>query len=186
MTPEKLCDYPFHVEDNDEANAFADGTRVIVTTGMIRFTNDDELALLLGHEMAHNTMEHQKKGQANQLAGALVGAVFGAILGVDLSGTGARIGGMAYSQEFEAEADYVGVYYAGRAGYDVSGAANLWRRIAARYPSSIHLAGTTHPSTAKRFIAIEKAAEEVATKRSRGEPLVPEIKDGDGAEEKPD
>jgi len=187
VTPVPICDYPFHVVQDDAVNAAADSETVEVYTGMIRFAeNDDELALILGHELAHNTMGHIQKGEGNYLAGVLVGAVFGAVLGVDLSGVGGRIGAGAFSQEFESEADYVGVYYAARAGFDVSGAAKLWRRMAARNPGSIHLSGTTHPSSAKRFIAIEKTAEEVAAKKARSAPLVPEKKDGDGAEVRSD
>jgi len=185
VTPVPVCDYPFHVVQDDAVNATADSETMEVYTGMIRFVeNDDELALILGHELAHNTMEHIQKSEGNYVAGALVGAVFGAILGVDLSGVGGRIGAGAFSQEFEAEADYVGVYYAARAGFDVSGVAKLWRRMAARNPGSIHLSGSTHPSSAKRFIAIEKTAEEVTAKKTKGEALVPEtVEDGDHGKE---
>ena len=72
------------------------------------------------------------------------------------------------------------------AGFDVSGVAKLWRRLAAQNPGSIHLSGATHPSSAKRFIAIEKTAEEVAAKKARGGPLVPDEREGDGATEKTD
>jgi len=137
VTPVPICDYPFHVVEDDAVNATADSETVEVHTGLIRFVeNDDELALILGHELAHNTMEHIQRSEGNYVAGALVGAVVGAILGVDLSGVGGRIGAGAFSQEFEAEADYVGVYYAARAGFDVSGVAKLWRRMAARNPPS--------------------------------------------------
>jgi len=185
VTPVPVCDYPFHVVQDDAVNATADSETMEVYTGMIRFVeNDDELALILGHELAHNTMEHIQKSEGNYVAGALVGAVFGAILGVDLSGVGGRIGAGAFSQEFEAEADYVGIYYAARAGFDVSGVAKLWRRMAARNPGSIHLSGSTHPSSAKRFIAIEKTAEEVTAKKTKGEALVPEtVEDGDHGKE---
>ena len=53
-------------------------------------------------------------------------------------------------------------------------AASFWRRLAVAHPQGIHLAGATHPSTAKRFLAIEKAAEEVDRKRAGNAPLVPE------------
>lgn len=162
-------------------NAYADGERILLSVGMMRFTrNDNELALILGHELAHNTMLHVQKGSGNRMAGAVVGALIGALLGVNLTQAVADLGGAVNSQDFEAEADYVGLYYAARAGFDVSDVAKLWRRMAANHPAAIHLAGSTHPSTAKRFVAIEKTWEEIKSKKKKNKPLTPEK-----AEEKP-
>jgi hypothetical protein len=47
------------------------------------------------------------------------------------------------------------------------------RILAAQYPESIHLKGTTHPSSAKRFLMMKKAAAEIKAKKERGEPLLP-------------
>ena len=175
IEPVAVCGYPVQLKKSPVVNAFADGSRIVIHSGMMDFTrNDDELALIVGHELAHNTMLHVQKGTGNQIAGAVLGALIGALIGVDLSRVGADVGGAINSQEFEAEADYVGVYYTARAGFDVSNVANLWRRMAANNPRSIHLAGTTHPSTAKRFLAIEQTASEIAKKKSSGKPLVPE------------
>ncbi|WP_456325224.1 M48 family metalloprotease, partial [Desulfonauticus submarinus] len=104
----------------------------------------------------------------------IFGAILSALTGVNMTETGADIGQLAFSQEFEAEADYVGCYCAARAGYNVSKAAQLWRRIAATHPSAINLKGTTHPSTAKRFIAIQKTVEEIKQKIENKQPLIPE------------
>lgn len=179
LQPERICAFPAQLKTDDRVNAFADGRGIYVTTGLMRFVaTDDELALIVGHELAHNTMDHIAKQRGNRIAGRFVGAVLDAFLG----GTGVftQIGeeaaGGAYSQDFEAEADYVGVYYAARAGYDVKGAADLWRRMATANPAAIHLAGSTHPSTAKRFLAIEAAADEVVKKAAGGEPLAPTVK----------
>ena len=91
-----------------------------------------------------------------------------------MTNLGAEAGAAAFSQEFESEADYVGVYHAARAGFDVSNAATMWRRMGTKNPRSISLLGTTHPSTAKRYLAIEKAVQEIELKRQAGLPLVPE------------
>lgn len=182
LHPARICAYPVTLQTDERVNAFADGRAIHVTTGLVRFVaSDDELALIVGHELAHNTMDHIGKQRGNRIAGRFVGAVLDAFLG----GTGVftQIGeeaaGGAYSQDFEAEADYVGVYYAARAGYDVKGAADLWRRMATANPAAIHLAGSTHPSTAKRFLAIEAAADEVAAKAAKGEALAPTMKPKD-------
>jgi len=169
-----VCDMPIVFQHKDVVNAFADGSNVMVSKGMMRFVeNDDELALIIGHEMAHNTMGHLRKQQGNSLLGALVDGVIGAVTGVNL-GLFQQAGANAFSQDFEAESDYVGAYYAARAGYDVSGAVYLWRRMGADNPAAIHLAGTSHPSTAKRLLALKKTQEEIEAKRAAGLPLLPD------------
>lgn len=171
----RVCHHPVTLTYDDRVNAFADGKNVIITTGMLRFARkDEELALIVGHELAHNTRGHIDSKRANMLIGGLLGAAVSVFIGVDVTNTGMQAGAGAFSQEFEAEADYVGVYHAARAGYDMRGAASFWRRMAVAHPRAIHLAGSTHPSTAQRFLAIEKAADEVDRKRKAGQPLVPE------------
>lgn len=178
VVPQLVCRMPVVLAEMDEINAFADGERVYVTSGMLRFAEDnDELALVLAHEMAHNTRGHVEAQQTNILLGTLIGAVVDGLAGgydTTMMDLGQRVGATAYSQEFEREADYVGVYIAGRAGYDISGAAFLWRRLAAEHPDAIHFAGGTHPSTPVRFQLVQKASDEFLAKQRRGLPLVPE------------
>jgi len=176
LQPLQTCLFPVFLAANDAVNAFADGDKVHVTTGMMGFVgSDDELALIIGHELAHNAMNHIGKQRGNRMAGYIVGSV----LDVFLGGTGAfarlgeQVAAGVHAQDFEEEADYVGVYYAARAGYDVKGAADLWRRMATSNPTAIHLAGSTHPSTAKRFLGVEATADEVVRKVAEGEPVRP-------------
>ncbi len=174
VNADKVCDYSVELQNDDQVNAFADGNRIIITTGMIRFAeNDDELALVLGHELAHNTMGHLKKQMGNRLIGTLLGAIILARTGVDVTRAAGDIGGMAFSQEFEAEADYVGLYYAARAGYDVNSSPSFWRKMAVEHPRAIGH-GSSHPDTASRFLSLEKAAQEIAQKRAANVALVPE------------
>ena len=182
VEPVRVCDYPVLLSsaggDSNAVNAFADGSNIHITPGMMRFASgDEELALVIGHELAHNTRDHIDAKRTNRVIGALLGALLGAAVGVDMSQTGADIGTMAFSQGFEAEADYVGIYHTARAGYDVGEAANFWRRMATEHPGSIHLSGSSHPSTANRYLAIEQAAAEFQRKRDAGLPLIPEERD---------
>jgi len=177
VTPAELCDYPdpVAVMSNDVVNAYAGGHRMI-TIGMLRFAQqDEELALILGRELAHHTRGHMVAKRVYASIWQLLGGFSSFVTGMNLtdpaiSPTGAAV----FTQEFETEADYVGVYHAARAGYDVSAAASFWRRMAVEYPQVISLAGSTHPSTAKRFLAVEMAVGEVADKRLRNLPLIPE------------
>lgn len=172
------CHYPVVYQSADMVNAFADGKNIYVTKGMLRFVeNDEELALVIGHELAHNSRRHVDAKRGNAIVGGLLGAVVTVATGVDLTGLGSDLGAMAHSQGFENEADYVGMYHTARAGYDISKAPTLWRRMGASNPKAIHLAGTSHPSTAKRFLALEATVKEIMQKRANGQVLIPEERD---------
>lgn len=176
VATEPVCNYPVHVESDDVVNAYADGDSIVLTTGMVRFAQDDtELATVIGHEIAHNLMEHTKKKAGNAAIGLVFDLLAAGLLGVDTSGTFTRMAGNAFSQEFEAEADYVGLYLMARAGYDIAETPNFWRRIGAEYPASIKSSHTSsHPSTPERYLALEQTVAEITTKNGAGDPLVPE------------
>jgi hypothetical protein len=106
----------------------------------------------------------------------LVGAIVSGVVGVDVTDIGKRIGYNTFSQEFELEADYVGMYHASRAGWDMTGAVNLFRRMAAVHPGSIHVIGGTHPSTVNRAVMVEQTAIEIKSKRASNLALVPNYK----------
>jgi Zn-dependent protease with chaperone function len=176
ISPRLACAYPIDLVANDSVNAAADGGRILVTSGMVRFAEtDDELALVIGHELAHNTLKHVQAQMGNRMIGTLLGIAVSIAIGVDVSGLGGDLGGMVYSQDFESEADYVGTYYVAKAGFPVAQAADFWRRMAVEHPKAI-AHGSTHPDTATRFTGIEAAAREIADKRATGRPLLPEMK----------
>ena len=176
--PSLVCKYPFYLIRQDDLNAWTDGQSVFFTTAMLRFVkSDDALALILGHELAHITLGHVRKQITNTVIGAAIGAVVSELLGEDVMEEGAEIGSMAYSQDFETEADYVGAYFAARSGFDVENAAKVWWRIAMEYPESIDLEGSTHPSTAIRHVALKQVAEEIRKKSDSQKPLEPDSKD---------
>ena len=168
-----VCGYNIEIVRDDSVNAWADGENVTITTGLMNFVaSDDELALIVAHELAHNTRGHIETKMGNMLVGTILGAVVTGMSGYNVTDIGTQAGSEAFSQDFEAEADYVGVYLAARAGFDVAPAAAVWRRIGTSHPAGIHLA-KSHPSSAKRYLAIEAAAEEVRQKQVAGLPLIP-------------
>ena len=130
--------------------------------------------------MAHNTMRHLDAKKANAAAG-LVGDVALAILtrGAYRTSSISDAASRAYSQEFEAEADYVGLYMLANSGYSIDDAPKFWRRMAAANPGNIKGTHTsTHPSTSYRMVALEEAAKEIDEKRRLSSSLVPVRKDG--------
>lgn len=176
-----ICDYKYGVTEKPLVNAFADGESISIEGGMMSFVkSDEELATVIGHEIAHNMMDHISKQVGNQVIGTIVDILF-AGLGVNTQGTFGKIGGRVFSQEFESEADYVGLYLMARAGYETRDAPNFWRRMALMHPGSIKTNhASSHPATPRRFLGLEKTVEEINAKRTAGQTLMPEKKDNAG------
>ncbi len=149
------CAYPVRLKTSSAINAWADGKHITVTTAMMDFVKDDrELALVLGHELAHNTMGHVRKAIWNAL----------------ITGFATR-----YTRPFEAEADYVGLYYMARAGYDIEGVEQIWRRLGTLFPKNA-LRAKSHPVTPERLLAIRMTAKEIKARQKAGEALLPKPK----------
>lgn len=177
ITPVTACNSPVKIADSNSINAFADGKSISITRGMMRFVNnDEELATVIGHELAHNSRKHIQAKKANAVVGTVIGAAISVAIGVNVTRLGTAAGSAAHSQGFETEADYVGLYHAARAGFDVSEAPQLWRRMAAENPKSIGFRGGSHPSTAKRFLTLDATVNEINAKKEAGQDLVPEEK----------
>ena len=172
-----VCSYRVLLVPSDKVNAAAGNNTIIVTTGIMRLlVSDRDVALLFGHELAHLTRNHIAAAKTNAMIGAMIAAVVSGVIGVDVVDIGAKIGANAFSQEFESEADYVGKYHASRAGWDMTGAANMFRRMASAHPESIHSVGGSHPSTASRAVLVERTAVEIESKRANNLALVPNFK----------
>jgi predicted Zn-dependent protease len=183
VAPVEVCDYPVLIDnDSNDINAFADGRKIVVSKGILRFAeNDNELALVVAHELGHLAMHHVDKMQQNAMAGAIGGFAIDSLLaasgvggGAQFSRLGQEIGAGSYSVGFEQEADYVGMYFMERAGYRSRDVADFWRRMAAENPRGVS-ARTDHPTSPERFIAIERTHDEIAAKRARHMQLVPNL-----------
>ncbi|PZO86438.1 MAG: peptidase M48, partial [Micavibrio aeruginosavorus] len=135
--------------------------------------DDNRLAYVLGHELAHNARLHIEAKQMNRLLASVAALVIEAGTGMDFSGLLDDIGMSAWSQDFESEADYIGLYMMARAGYDPAEGIQFARRLAALYPETIHLAASSHPSSAKRFVALNKTLAEIHTAKAARRPLIP-------------
>ena len=132
--PELVCNAQLNILIDGRIGGYCAPPRhIAVTIGMISLLDSDaQLALVYGHELAHVTCYHIGKSQAGRMAGALVGNVFGPVAGVSLSRATAAMGGLAFSHAYELEADYIGLYHAARAGYDVNEAAKEIREKKAK------------------------------------------------------
>lgn len=190
--PVMACAIPIELQSDSSMTAFTSDEGIVVSTGILRAARTDaQLALIIGHELAHANLGHLNKRRVNEVIGWVGGAAIdaGTMLGGMptrgvFSKTFARAGARAFSVAFEREADYAGAYYAARAGYDPAGAEEIWRTLSMADPDSIRVTGD-HPITPVRFVQMQKVADEIADKKRRNLPLVPEPRviqsDGDPA-----
>ncbi|MCC7260695.1 MAG: M48 family metalloprotease [Alphaproteobacteria bacterium] len=171
----RICNYVPVLKKSDELNAYADGARMVLTTRMVNFAEkDEELAVVVSHEISHNLLMHQRKAMGNALLGAMVDALVTGATGTNTHGAFSQAGARAYSQDFESEADYMGLYLMANTGFSIDGTAHLWRRMAIENPQTIGKSfASTHPSTPERFLTLEHTVAEIHDKQSRRLPLVP-------------
>ncbi|HNR12588.1 MAG TPA: M48 family metallopeptidase [Thermodesulfobacteriota bacterium] len=169
----------------DVVNAYADGENIYITPGMMRFTtDDDELAMVVSHELAHNIRQHQSMVKRNTLIAGLLGAVvdvaftvFGGFTGGEFTKIGIQKGEQAYTKDIEREADYVGLYILANAGYDIHSGPDFFRRFATAHPRSAETKyAKSHPSTPERFLMLNETIKEIECKQRSGVPLLPEEK----------
>lgn len=160
--------WEFVVFEAKDVNAFAlPGGKVGVYTGLLKVAEtDDELAIVMGHEIAHVTARHGAERMTEMLGAALGAAILEVStqnsskrdawrIGYGLAATGTTL---KFSRNHESEADYIGLRYAAKAGYDPRAAVDFWQKMAkqkegAKLPAFL----STHPSDEQRIANLEKA-----------------------------
>ncbi len=169
-------DVYFKMHDSQEVNAGVTENLVVVTYGLMRFLkSDDELAVILGHELAHITRGHLLKVRGTSLASLVLGIALGVGIESIFPGAGdittriiSSAFGARFTREFEREADYFGLKYAYLADYDIEEGSGAWERFAVEVPSSLTRDFfSTHPTSGERLVRIKKAVEEIRTKEDQ-------------------
>jgi predicted Zn-dependent protease len=133
--------WEFVLFDSQEPNAFClPGGKVGVYTGILPITQTEGgLAAVIGHEVAHATAHHGAERMSEAMALQTGGQILGAsvsdprLQGVFMAayGVGAKVGReLPHSRKQETEADYIGLLYMARAGYNPQEAVEFWQRFA--------------------------------------------------------
>ncbi len=162
------CNFSILIDNRkgQRANAYQSlddkGRPVIVfTRALINETrNQDELAFVLGHEVAHHILEHISKTRDSALEGFLVGGLQAAVKGGDAKAIeraekrSAFIGIRKYSKQYELEADALGTIITARSGYDPLKGAQYFHRIPD--PGDKYLG--SHPRNSKRLEIVRRTA----------------------------
>ena len=166
VDPEEKPYVRIRLKETGKINAYAKFSGIEFTTGMVHFVEDeDELAVIMGHELAHLTAKHLPK---NITMATLCGTIGG------LTGPFAPLTTQAlyapYSRKNEREADYLGLIYAHNAGYDVQKGASLWKRFALEIPRSRSKSFLrSHPASPERILRVKMVGEMI---KSGKNPLV--------------
>ena len=122
--------------------------------------NDDEVAMVMGHEMAHALREHARERMGKTMATRGVIELGSALLGLGgggryLADMGGQLLTLRFGREDESEADLVGMELAARAGYDPRAGVTLWKKMAAANKGAPPQWLSTHPAGATRIRDIE-------------------------------
>jgi len=164
---------PFTIKviDSDEVNAFAlPGGFFYVNSGLILAADEEsELAGVMAHEIAHVAARHATR-QMTRAQWANIGTIplifVGGGIGYAVrsaAGLGLPLTFLSFSRSFESEADYLGLQYMYKAGYDPNAFVQFFEKLQAREkkkPGTLARAFSTHPQTPDR---ITKSQEEIAS-----------------------
>ena len=165
--------WEFHTIPSDQLNAFClPGGKVFVYTALIELTkgNDNELAAVMGHEIAHAIARHgaermsqsQMAGIGQAVTATAVGVATGSSAAADAAQSGygmlAQLGVLLpYSRKHETEADTIGIILAAKAGYDPRAAVTFWKKMAQANQGKEPVALlSTHPLNSQRIADLEK------------------------------
>jgi predicted Zn-dependent protease len=129
--------------------------------------NDDEVAMIMGHEMAHALREHARERVGKQTATRGAIEIGSALLGLgsggrQLAGIGGQLLSMKFGREDESEADLVGMELGARAGYDPAAGVTLWQKMMAANKGAPPQWLSTHPSGTTRIRDLQANLPKVA------------------------
>ena len=153
---------------SSQINAFCmPGGKIVFYTGILEKLqlSDDEVAMVMGHEIAHALREHARermgKSAATHGIARLAGALASSYFGIDsritdgIASGGANLLTLEFSRDDESEADLVGMELAARAGYNPRAGVTLWQKMGAANKNAPPQWLSTHPAGTRRIADIE-------------------------------
>lgn len=151
-----------------QINAFCmPGGKIAFYTGILDTLklSDDEVAMVMGHEIAHALREHARervaKSQITRLGANLIGELLGGGGYVTALQLGGDLLSLKFSRDDESEADVVGLDIAARAGFDPRAGITLWQKMTAANSRAPLEFLSTHPAGDNRIKEIERRLPEV-------------------------
>lgn len=176
----KNFQWEFNLVKGDEVNAFCmPGGKIVVYEGLMKIVaSDDELAVVMGHEVAHAVAKHSNERMSQQLMTQFGAAVLGQAVNKQsqaiqqvagsVYGLGAQFGVMLpFSRKHELEADYMGLILMTIAGYNPDAAIPFWQKMSASGGGQTPEFMSTHPSGSTRIRDIQQALPDIKAKYGR-------------------
>ncbi|HNV94963.1 MAG TPA: M48 family metallopeptidase [Bacteroidales bacterium] len=160
--------WEYHLVDNPTVNAWCmPGGKIVFYSGILPYTQDDEgIAVVMGHEMAHAIAKHGNERMSQQMAIMMGGVTIDVAMQQrpeetkeifkSLYGVSATLGALAYSRKHEYEADKIGLVIMAKAGYNPEKAIAFWERMSQKSGGSIPQFLSTHPSDENRIKEMKK------------------------------
>ena len=149
------------------------GGKIAVFTGILDALKltDDELAVVLGHEMAHALREHARAREAKvtltNVGTLAIGLVIGGNMG-ELARQGGGLLALKFNRDDEKDADLIGMEIAARAGYDPEAGVTLWQKMGQVIGGARPPWLSTHPSSEDRLKRLRGAMKDVAKLYEKG------------------
>lgn len=144
-------------------NAFCmPGGKIAFFTGILDKLNltDDEVAMIMGHEMGHALWEHARERAAKvnltNISSRVIGGLLFGQAGEMIGAAGSSLAALKFSRNDETEADLIGLELAARAGYDPRAGITLWQKMAKASQGAPPAWFSTHPTSKTRITTIEK------------------------------
>lgn len=172
----KNYSWEFNLVQSDEINAFCmPGGKIVVYEGIMKLvSSEDELAVVVGHEVAHAVAKHSNERMSQQILSQYSSQALSKALSkkslvtqkvaTAVYGLGAQYGVMLpFSRKHESEADYMGLIFMKMAGYNPDVAVNFWKKMSAQGSKTPEFM-STHPSDSRRIDDINKALPEIKQK----------------------
>lgn len=155
--------------NSKELNAFCmPGGKIAFYTGILEQLKltDDEVAMIMGHEVAHALREHARERIGKQTGVRLGANVISGLLGLgglgdSLLNMGGQLLTLTFSRQDESEADLIGMELAARAGYNPQAGVTLWQKMAAAAKGAPPQFLSTHPSSSSRIQDIQASLPKV-------------------------
>ncbi len=173
--------WEFNLVKSDEVNAWCmPGGKIVVYEGIMKLISSDaELAVVLGHEVAHAVAKHSNERMSQQKLASYGSAAVSVLTSGQSSGTqslaqqvfglGANYGVMQpFSRKHETEADYMGLILMSMAGYNPEVSLTFWQKMSAASTSNVPEILSSHPSDATRISNLQKKLPEVKAKYYTG------------------
>lgn len=159
----KDWDWEINLIRSKQINAFCmPGGKIAFYSGILDTLklSDDEVAIVMGHEMAHALREHAReqaaKSELTRLGASVLSEIIGGGRYSGLFSAGGDLLTLRFSRDDEAEADLVGLDLAARSGYDPRAGVTLWQKMTASHDGAPPQWLSTHPSGQNRIEEIEK------------------------------